>query len=305
LGQRELILQFVSEHTFSCDDCIAVRLGTQPRQSVNIVARGLASRAAIVRAPGVCSQCGRQKIVNSVSDAGQMPSVAGDVSGGTHGVPAHDRRRRCRPILDGADALRQMLVRAGYRSVSHAIAEHAIFLHPDTVAQTDGQAVFPVVRAALNAPRGRVIEWTDGRRVWADDNLPPTCAFLWAARRRKGRDVQFNHVWSGGDAPRLYTALWNLCATPAFLAKATDTMPEVTDLLQYHAFILYGRMPANASVSEPEGYKDLQWASMPEPVASLEAVYRSAMRAAPKNRATIAARQLGWLFSGWERDPSL
>jgi hypothetical protein len=113
-------------------------------------------------------------------------------------------------------------------------------------------------------------------------------------------------VWTGGDAAKLYTALWNLCATPAFLAKTTDTRPEVQALLQYHAYTLYGHLPAGELVpSEPEGYKDLQWAPVPDAVENLEAVYRSQMRAAPKNRATIAARELGWLFSKWQPDGSL
>jgi hypothetical protein len=209
-------------------------------------------------------------------------------------------------ILDGAQLLQRLLERAGYPSVAHAVAEHAVFLHPDTVAQTKGEPVFPIVRSAFYTPRAQVVELPDGRRVWADDNGPPTWAFLWAARRKKGPDVQFNHVWTGGDAPKVYTALWNLCATPAFLAKTTDTRPEVKALLRYHAYVLYRWLPTGEpEPAEPQGYSDLRWAPMPDAVPDLEAVYRLAMSSSPKNRATCAARQLGWLFSGWQPDASL
>jgi hypothetical protein len=57
--------------------------------------------------------------------------------------------------------------------------------------------------------------------------------------------------------------------------------------------------------TEPEGYAMLKWAPAPGAVQNLESVYRSAMRSAPKNRAAIAARELGWLFSAWQPDASL
>jgi hypothetical protein len=41
--------------------------------------------------------------------------------------------------------------------------------------------------------------------------------------------VQTNHVWGDPKNPETYAALWNLCITPAFLAKCTDGRhhPEV------------------------------------------------------------------------------
>jgi hypothetical protein len=40
--------------------------------------------------------------------------------------------------------------------------------------------------------------------------------------------------------PEIYTALWNLCATPAFLAKTADGQnhPKVRVALKYRAFDL-------------------------------------------------------------------
>ena len=55
-----------------------------------------------------------------------------------------------------------------------------------------------------------------------DDNTSPTLAFLWAASRAQGPDVQFNHVRNDSANPDAYTALWNIRATPALLAKTTD-----------------------------------------------------------------------------------
>ena len=55
-----------------------------------------------------------------------------------------------------------------------------------------------------------------------DDNTSPTLAFKWAAQQGRGPDIQFNHIYTGTNDPDLYTALWNICVTPAFLAKLTD-----------------------------------------------------------------------------------
>jgi hypothetical protein len=260
----------------------------------------------MIREPGVCLRCGLQKTVNKLADAASgEPKAAGAVAD-AGAVPLAIRCHGAKAILDGAQDLQELLHLARYPSLEHAIAKYAVFLHPDTVAQTLGDAVFPVVRCPLHAQRGEE-RLEDGRIVRGEDNGPPTKAFLWAARRRKGPDVQFNHVWTAGDAPsKLYTALWNLCATPAFLAKTTDTNKDVKALLRYHAYDLYGRRPAGEPIPpEPEGYSKLQWAPFPTAVQNLKGVYYMAMRSAPKNRATNAARDLGWLFSDWKPDKSL
>ena len=59
------------------------------------------------------------------------------------------------------------------------------------------------------------------------DLVGESCSMTTAARPMhscgrwtpQGPDVQFNHVWSVSRDPDAYTALWHLCATPAFLAK--------------------------------------------------------------------------------------
>lgn len=106
-----------------------------------------------------------------------------------------------------------------------------------------------------------------------DDNTTPTLALLWAARRKKGPDIQYNHVYGDPRNPATYTALWNLCVTPAFLAKTTDgpNHPEVLAAVRYRAVDLYGCWPAGEErPAEPSGYRDLAWAPSPEPVPDLE-----------------------------------
>src|SRR5262245_27146245 len=58
--------------------------------------------------------------------------------------------------------------------------------------------------------------------------------------RGPGPDVQYNHVWNDSANPDAYTALWNVCATPAFLAKTTDgsNHPDVVAALRYRAWEL-------------------------------------------------------------------
>src|SRR5450759_3912887 len=55
-------------------------------------------------------------------------------------------KSRLRPILDGIDQLTEVLRRAGYPSIVAAVAEHSVFLHPETVAQAKGAAIFATVR---------------------------------------------------------------------------------------------------------------------------------------------------------------
>jgi hypothetical protein len=229
------------------------------------------------------------------------------IAAGGDGIgPRSGAGRRVRSVLDGVEQLSTLLTRAGYRSVVAAVAEHTIFLHPDTVAQTGGAALFRTIRDMLR--RGQFDTAADGRRVLLDDNTSPTRAFLWAAGMSKGRDVQFNHVWNDSRDPDAYTALWNLCATPAFLAKTTDgtNYPEVTAALRYHAYRLYGaRRAGQPEPSEPAGYELLRWPPHPDPVTDLEVVLRARLRANAKSRPAVACREIGWLFSGWEPDLTL
>jgi len=193
--------------------------------------------------------------------------------------------------MDGMAALAETLARAGYESTVQAVAAHPLFLDPSTVSQTCGEPVFPVIRNPNR--RGEVTE-VDGRTVMFDDNTTPTLTLLWGARRKKGPDVQYNHVFGDPRNPATYTALWNLCVTPAFLAKTTDgsNHPEVLAALRYRVVDLYGCWPAGEErPAEPAGYQDLAWAEAPEPVADLEAELRARLEALEVLARTIETEQ--------------
>lgn len=218
-------------------------------------------------------------------------------------------------ILDGVKSLENVLVRAGYRTLTEAVAAHTVFLPPETVAQTRGEALFPVTRTKETARRGCIIERPDGGLVLLDDNRSPTDAFLWAAQQRRGPDVQFNHLFKVATEsdmysadPAIYTALWNICVTPAFLAKLTDVQrhAHVLAALQRRSFDLYGYLPAGQSAPEPPNdYDSLKWRGHPPAVADLERALREQLHRAPRSRPAKACREIGWYFSGWEPDKTL
>lgn len=207
-------------------------------------------------------------------------------------------------VMDGMRALSATLLRSGYESTLRAVAAHTLFLDPATVAQTRGEPIFPVIRNPNR--RGEFTE-VDGRTVMYDDSTTPTLALLWGARRKKGPDVQYNHVFGDPRNPATYTALWNLCVTPAFLAKTTDgsNHPEVLAALRYRVVELYGYWPAGEDCPvEPAGYRDLTWAASPEPLEDLEGELRARLAQPPASPPARAARETGWLFSNWKPDRS-
>ena len=149
------------------------------------------------------------------------------------------------------------------------------------------------------------MEGCDGR-VMLDDNRAAAVAFEWAHDIRDRPDVQVNHVWQRSQDVGAYTALANLCLTPAFLAKLTDTDDAIRALLRYRAFALFGYWPADApSRTKPVDYERLAWAEPLPAVANIEQAFRTAMRSKPKDRVVACARELGWLFSAFAPDPTL
>jgi hypothetical protein len=199
--------------------------------------------------------------------------------------------------MDGAAALAAVLAAAGFESILDAVAAHAVFLHPDVVAAGGPGAIFPIVRKG--AMRGTFGTTPAGRRVMFDDNRSAVTTFCWAAGRTgRERDCQVNHVWAASSDPDAYTALWNFVATPTFLAKPTDTHPEVAAALRYRAWDLYGARPAGFDEPQrPANYDRLLWAPHPDPIPDLESTLRSRLGKAPRCNAAIAAAELGWRFS--------
>lgn len=195
-----------------------------------------------------------------------------------------------------------LLEKAGYQSIFHAVAEMTVFPHPATVSQTKNKNVFRIIRDSHK--RGT---YNEEETAMYDDNNGPSRVFEWAIEGGLDwKDVQFNHIYSGSQNVELYTSLANICVTPAFLAKLTDTDPEVVELLKYRAYDLYGFLPQGLQPPKKPAYYDLlKWHAFPDLVHNLEDLYRRRMRSAPKNRATIAARKIGWIFSGFRPDPSI
>lgn len=197
--------------------------------------------------------------------------------------------------LDGRAALDALIAGSQYRTVSQAVASLALFSHPETVRQTGGKALFPCIR---NPRRVGQFEPHEGREVLLDDNKSSTDAFLWAnGLSRRGPDTQFNHVYAASLDADAYTALPNICMTPAFIAKLTDTNERVRQLLRYRSYQLYGWVPAGHDPPErPDEYETLEWAAPLPPIEDVRATVLNAMATKPKDRTVVAARRLGWLY---------
>lgn len=212
-------------------------------------------------------------------------------------LPVADVRRR----FDGRAALDSLLQRAGFPTVLHAAAAFSAFHHPDTVAQSRGLPLFPVVRCKAMKEREKYVE-RNGRLVMLDDNFPPTYAFSIPARVSGCDDIQFNHLWPQSDDWRYYTALWNICPTPAFISKLTDSDAEVRSALRYRSFHLYGYLPEGSPLpNKPESYEELPWTEPFPAVTDLEGLYRSRLKN-ENNRVSRCARKCGWLYSDFQPD---
>jgi hypothetical protein len=140
------------------------------------------------------------------------------------------------------------------------------------------------------------------------DNDSPTRAFLWSAghagTRKDRTGLWFCHVWQGSQDYLSYTALWNICAIPEFLAALSDKDPDVRAALRYRAFDLYGAFPHDEEQPEkPRSYDELSW-GQPHPAAvkNLEEILRDRLRACRKSRAAVSAGTFGWLFSDFRPD---
>ena len=65
ITNKDKILELITKSSDGlCDDCLSSRAGIRPRQTVNIVARTLASSETITRIKRACPGCGAIKIVN-------------------------------------------------------------------------------------------------------------------------------------------------------------------------------------------------------------------------------------------------
>jgi hypothetical protein len=209
--------------------------------------------------------------------------------------------------FDGGKALELIIEKSAYGGLLQAVASLALFSHPETVAQTQGHALFRIVRGPI-PQRGHIVPFDDGKEVLLDDNTGPTDAFLWANQIRRGAysDVQFCHIWQNSGNPRSYTNLANICVLPAFLAKLSDTHAEINTVLKQRVLEFYGWHPHTETVpSVDRQLTNLEWAPFLPANLNVERTVRDEMRTKAKSRTTISASRIGWLFSGWNPDGSL
>lgn len=200
---------------------------------------------------------------------------------------------------DGLSALEAMVANSPYGSLHQAVASLTIFTHPLTVEGLGPANLFRTVRNA--ARRGEFVEAPDGP-VMLDDNKSPTDAFMWAnSWTKRGRDLQFNHVYQASGAVAHYTNLRNICVSPSFLAKLTDTYEEVTELLRYRVYDLYGYTgPEDLAPEIPTVYNQLVWAEPLPPVKNPSRVISARLKRRKKDRTAVSARKHGWAGSGWK-----
>ncbi|RYC70063.1 hypothetical protein [Spirosoma sordidisoli] len=197
--------------------------------------------------------------------------------------------------FSGFSALESILEKT-YGGVAQALASLTLFAHPETVAQTGNRALFPIIRATAVSQRGTVL--VDKKLVLCD-NTSCQDAFLWthSLKYRQFKDVQFNHVYSINE-PDYYTSLANICVTPVFLAKLTDTHEEFKAILRYRVYACYGFVPTGFALPEkPTVYDQLEWAPFMPVVNNLADVIRKRLIKKKKARAAIAVQNFGWIFS--------
>jgi hypothetical protein len=202
--------------------------------------------------------------------------------------------------LNGLAALETVIAASRYGTVQQAVASLAVFSHPETVRQTGCR---PFVRTVRDAARRGQVEERNGVVVGLDDNKSPTDAFLWCNGLKRPREAQFNHVYADSADAESYTSLANLCVTPSFIAKLTDTNARIQALLRFRVCDLYGWVPTGlVSPSMPPEYEKLVWAPTLQPVGDVEAASRARMARRPRDRTVQIVRQIGWVFGELDVD---
>lgn len=207
--------------------------------------------------------------------------------------------------FDGEVALRHVIASSEYKDVRQAVASLTLFSNPTTVAQTGNGNLFSIIRCKSILERGNYFDCSDGSKVMHDDNSAAIEAFNWSNSIRRCENGQYNHVWSDSKNVKLYTSLANICVSPVFLAKLTDTNEVVRQMLRYRSFELYGFWPHPSDPVKPDGYDDIQWASPLLPIEDLEGTLRTGMKRKKKNRTVLCAKNVGWIFSSYQPDEQI
>ena len=163
-----------------------------------------------------------------------------------------------------------------------------------------------VVVARLSSPESallaidRGVEHANSVAAAASGAGPEVIAFapevsVLAVRFIDGRTWSDADVLAPENSPRIAAACHQLHAGPRFV-NDFDMMR-----LQPH----YLSIVRERGLRLPDRYDELEWADPPPAIPDLAAAYRRAMRSKPKDRVVVAARELGWLYSGWQPDASL
>ena len=203
--------------------------------------------------------------------------------------------------FDGEKALFDIIKNSNYKTIENAIASLTVFTNPRIVAQTKNKAIFRIRRAKSGEKRGSII-WDEN--VVVDDNTSPTTTFLLANKipKSKTKNVQFNHIYPIPKPQNVtyYTSLANICMTPTFLAKLTDSNKNVIQLLRYRAFELYkGFVPAGFDVPiKPEGYENLKWAPSPEGIEDVYDCFCKKIERCPQSAIAKSVKAFGF-GCGW------
>lgn len=205
---------------------------------------------------------------------------------------------------DGRNVLRSLVANSPWKSLDQALASLTVFAHPDIANAFNGGAVFKTIRGN---PRGLI-----AGEAMLDDNSSPAAVFQWSTGFSRANHLQCNHLFAASNDPSAYTDIRNICYSPSFLAKLTDSQQSelpsghVLHVLRYRAQELYGYAgPRGTTLPKPAGYDLLVWA---EPVGqgatreALEAAFRERLRKRPKDRLAKAVNQLGWIFSDLNPD---
>lgn len=217
---------------------------------------------------------------------------------------------------NGRQILEDLLRQSEWGSAAQALASLTVLAHPDAVAAVCARAVFRMARNT--SMKGKICDIPGHGVVMNDDNAGPEAAFLWATGfvRKRNTDLQCNHIHVASGDPAHFTDIRNICFTPAFLAKLTDSLKaevhrdEMAGLLRYRVFDLYGGyVGPGPAPRKPTGYDALAWA---EPVGKGETSASVRNRMIAKlgwkksgNRLATCVREVGWTFSDFQPDPGL
>jgi hypothetical protein len=201
--------------------------------------------------------------------------------------------------FNGLDALRWTVTAPnGYPRLEQAVASLAVFVSPDTLAQTKGN-IFQMARGG----RRRQFDNPDRPTIMWDDNAGPHCALKGAGLPTavKGQHLQLNHLY--GKRVEFFTDLRSICVTPTFLGSTTEDQQPVAGLLRLlkrRAFELYEFAPEGEPAAE--GYGDLEWAPTLPAIPDLQSVLSNRLRNTRGHIAT-AVRRFGWHYNGFAGDP--